>query len=80
MPGLLPGYDDSIFLSQVESALQEVRKVLEVTRKPEYPHDVAHEYNDKFLLCEFLVQLGLAGSANSLGEIGLTAGKVLLTV
>eukprot|EP00418_Pyrodinium_bahamense_P061150 CAMPEP_0179186000 /NCGR_PEP_ID=MMETSP0796-20121207/92242_1 /TAXON_ID=73915 /ORGANISM="Pyrodinium bahamense, Strain pbaha01" /LENGTH=935 /DNA_ID=CAMNT_0020889973 /DNA_START=21 /DNA_END=2830 /DNA_ORIENTATION=- len=46
---------------QVERALRSVRSVLNSTRQPQYPADVPHAYDDKYLLTEFATKGGASG-------------------
>ena len=42
-------------------------------RHPAYPGDVPHEYNDKYVLAEFLTSTCLAAEINALEYLGLSA-------
>lgn len=42
-----PNFDENRFKRQVDAALQRIKTVLENTRNPQYPADVAHRYDDK---------------------------------
>ena len=64
-------YSESRFRSQVDSALKSVRTVLENTRRPQYPADVPHQYDDKYSLAEFVTNTALASQLNCLEALGL---------
>jgi hypothetical protein len=64
------------FRTQVETALESVRKILASTRNPTFPADTPHTYDDKYALAEFLVNLGLAAQANALECMGLDEDKM----
>eukprot|EP01062_Namystynia_karyoxenos_P084368 TRINITY_DN990_c0_g1_i2.p1 TRINITY_DN990_c0_g1~~TRINITY_DN990_c0_g1_i2.p1 ORF type:complete len:988 (+),score=313.46 TRINITY_DN990_c0_g1_i2:91-3054(+) len=51
------------FRRRVDRALERVRKVLSAERCPRHPADVAHTYEDKYLLAEIATRAALAGQA-----------------
>lgn len=53
-------------------AFEEVKKILDNTRTPEFPSDVQHEYEDKYLLIEFLSITSLSAIINSLEWLGVS--------
>jgi hypothetical protein len=69
-------FDEERFRRQVDAALEQSRKVLDITKNPTYPADVAHQYDDKYLLSEFLCNTALAAQLNCLEQLGLDAGKL----
>jgi uncharacterized membrane protein YgcG len=71
-------FDDAQFRAAVTKALEEVRKVLDNTRLPQYAPAVAHEYSDKFVLAEFLTQSAIAAVVAALEQLGLTPEKLLV--
>ena len=62
---------DAVFRSKVSESLVEVKKILDVTRKPSFAPDVQHQYEDKYLLAEMLVNVGVAAQMNCLEALGL---------
>ncbi|MBY0309333.1 MAG: hypothetical protein K2Q09_11375, partial [Phycisphaerales bacterium] len=52
--------------------MTKVARVLENTRKPVYPADCHHSYDDKFGLVEFLGNTTLASALNVLEFLGVT--------
>lgn len=54
---------------QVENALQSVRGALNSARQPQYPADVPHGYDDKYLLAEFATKAAVAGLVNLLDAL-----------
>lgn len=65
-------FDESRFRRQVDSALQRIRTVLDITRAPQYPADVPHAYDDKYGLAEFLTNTAIAAELNVLDLLGVT--------
>jgi hypothetical protein len=53
-------YSEYNFREQVGKALEAIRKVLHVNRHPQYASDVTHQYEDKYMLVEFLAKATLA--------------------
>lgn len=49
------------FRAEVEAALEQLRRILDEERHPQYPADVAHEYEDKYLLSELATKAATAG-------------------
>lgn len=69
-------YDDSAFKARVDAALRRVRTVLDNTRHPQYPADVPHRYDDKYLLAEFVTRISVASWLQCLEVVGLTAEQL----
>lgn len=67
----MQSYSEARFEAQVDRALQRVRTLLHSSRNPQYPADVFHQYDDKYLLVEFLTNSALAGQMNCLQELGV---------
>jgi hypothetical protein len=53
------------------TAVSDVKTILESNRRPQVAADVPHEYADKYLLAEFLVNMTLASLIISLETLGL---------
>jgi len=49
------------FRAEVEAALEQLRRILDEERHPQYPADVAHVYEDKYLLSELATKAATAG-------------------
>src|SRR4051812_31124760 len=64
-------YDVSRFHSQVDLALNSVRKILDINLHPTYPDKIAHSYNDKYLLAEQLTTITLSSCLFILKQLGL---------
>ena len=64
-------YNEQRFRSKINTALGQVRTILENNRTPEVPSEVPHSYNDKYLLAEFLGNTTFAGLINCLELMGL---------
>lgn len=65
-----------VLRDKVESALNEVKKILDETRNPKFARDVDHKYEDKYHLAEFLTNVALAASFNTLEKIGFGYEKL----
>lgn len=65
-------FNEVIFKSRVTLALEQVKKILDNTRTPDYPSEVQHEYEDKYLLSEFLANTTIAALLNSLEWLGVS--------
>eukprot|EP01127_Copromyxa_protea_P017504 TRINITY_DN533_c0_g2_i1.p1 TRINITY_DN533_c0_g2~~TRINITY_DN533_c0_g2_i1.p1 ORF type:complete len:999 (-),score=241.59 TRINITY_DN533_c0_g2_i1:48-3044(-) len=64
-------YSESKFRKKVQSALTAVNRILHVSRHPSYPADLDHQYDDKYLLAEFVTNVALAAALNCLELLGL---------
>ena len=64
------------FRERVAGALVRVRQILDSTRAPQLPADVAHSYDDKYALAEFLSNAGLAALLNALERVGVDASAL----
>ena len=69
-------FDEQAFTTRIDAALRQIRTVLDNTRNPQYPADVPHRYDDKYLLAEFVTRVATAALVQSLEVIGLTAAQV----
>ena len=56
----------------MDKALEKVATILENTKNPKLVEDVHHEYDDKYLLAEFLTNISIASFLNLLETLGLT--------
>eukprot|EP01064_Diplonema_japonicum_P008946 TRINITY_DN16417_c1_g1_i1.p1 TRINITY_DN16417_c1_g1~~TRINITY_DN16417_c1_g1_i1.p1 ORF type:complete len:931 (+),score=345.73 TRINITY_DN16417_c1_g1_i1:32-2824(+) len=56
---------------KLDAALQSVRTVLHQNRAPQFAGDVHHQYEDKFLLAEFVTRAACGAVLNSLEVLGL---------
>ena len=65
-------FNEQQFRQQVSTAVSNCRKILENTRNPQQPADVAHAYTDKFHLAEFLTNTTLAAQLTVLEQLGVT--------
>jgi hypothetical protein len=63
-------YDDAAFKSRVDAALRRIRAILDNTRNPQYPADVPHRYDDKYLLAELVTRTAIASFVQCLEVIG----------
>lgn len=70
-------FDESAFLGKLDEALLIVRKVLEANRNPTHPQSVAHKYDDKYLLAEFLTNTSTAAFMNVLEALGASEEHVV---
>ena len=65
-------YDEQQFRAKIDAALGRIRTLLENTRNPQYPADVPHAYDDKYLLAEHLTQVTVAALLQCLEVAGLS--------
>lgn len=72
----MDSYQEHEFRSRVDAALRRIRTVLDNTRNPQYPADVPHQYDDKYLLAETLTRIAVAAVLQSLEVAGLTGPKL----
>lgn len=72
----MDSYQEHELRSRVDAALRQIRTVLDNTRNPQYPADVPHQYDDKYLLAESLTRLSVAAVLQSLESIGLSPQKL----
>jgi hypothetical protein len=73
----MPSYDESAFTARIDAALQRIRTILDNTRSPQYPADVPHRYDDKYLLAEFLTRVSVASVFQCLEVVGMTAEQLV---
>ncbi|RYE89468.1 MAG: hypothetical protein EOO75_11760, partial [Myxococcales bacterium] len=66
-------YDEARFRVAVDGALRSIRTILDNARNPRYPQDVPHQYDDKYVLAEFLTRTATAAILQCLGSIGLSS-------
>ena len=71
-------YDESAFTARVDAALRRIRTVLDNSRNPQYPADVPHRYDDKYLLAELVTRVSVASVLQCLEVIGMTAAQLAL--
>ena len=64
-------YDAADFTRRMDAALARIRTLLDNTKHPQYPADVPHRYDDKFLLAEFLGRGAVAALLQCLDNLGL---------
>lgn len=69
-------FDQPDFTTRIDAALKRIRTVLDNTRHPQYPADVPHRYDDKYLLAEFVTRVAAAATLQCLEVLGLTAAQV----
>ena len=66
-------FNETMFRAQIDRALTRVSQILETTKHPQYAADISHNYEDKYLLVEFLTNTSLAAYLNCLAKYGVTA-------
>ncbi len=69
-------YDEHGFRQRIDAALLRIRTVLDNTRSPQYPADVPHKYDDKYLLAEVVTRVAIASWLQSLEVIGMNAEQL----
>ena len=69
-------YDEKAFRARIDAALRQVRTVLDNTRNPQYPAEVPHRYDDKYLLAELATRIAIASMLHSLEVLGLRAEQL----
>lgn len=68
----LASFDENAFRARVNAALEKVKTILDNTRTPQWAADVPHEYEDKYLLAELLVNSAINAQIVALDGLGLT--------
>jgi hypothetical protein len=66
-------FDEQKFRSRLSKATEEVKKILDITRNPQAPESVAHNYDDKYFLAELLTNSAIAGALSALEAVGVEA-------
>jgi len=69
-------YDETALEARVNAALKVIRRVLDNTRHPQYPADVPHKYDDKYMLAEVATRTAIASILQSLEVLGLTGEQL----
>ncbi|KAI8911163.1 hypothetical protein EDD86DRAFT_246496 [Gorgonomyces haynaldii] len=64
-------FSEDAFRYKVGKAIEQVSKILDLERQPEICTLVQHEYDDKYLLSEFIVNMSLASALIALEQLGL---------
>jgi hypothetical protein len=70
-------FDEHEFTTRIDAALRRIRTVLDNTRHPQYPADVPHRYDDKYLLAEVVTRVAAAALLQCLEVVGITPAQVL---
>jgi hypothetical protein len=65
-------FNDHTFRGRVEKCLDKTRLLLHQTKCLTTPEDVAHQYNDKYLVAEYLTNSAISCFSNSLLRLGLS--------
>jgi hypothetical protein len=68
----MQSFNEARFRQSVDAALNRVKTILDNTRAPQYPADVPHEYEDKYLLVESLTNSTIVALLSVLENLGLT--------
>src|SRR4051794_7529412 len=69
-------YSEAQFRARVDGALNRVKTLLENTRSPQYPADLAHKYDEKYLLSDSMTNSAIAGLFFVLESLGLTKDQL----
>jgi hypothetical protein len=72
----MESYSEHELRTKVDAALRRIRSVLENTRNPQYPADVPHRYEDKYLLAEVQTRVATASLLQCLEVIGMSAPQL----
>src|SRR5579871_1117882 len=64
--------DPRTFDQKIAAALERIRTILDNTRSPQRAADVPHQYDDKYLLAEFVTKLTVASLFQCFEVVGLT--------
>ena len=65
------------FPAHCAAALEAVKRLLEHERSPHLAADVRHEYQDKYLLAEFVTNAALVALLDALECVGLTKAHLI---
>jgi hypothetical protein len=74
----MSSFNISDFRRRVDNALVSVKTIIENNRQPKLASEVQHEYDDKYLLAQFLTNTGLLWFALALFGFGLVSFSSLL--
>jgi hypothetical protein len=66
-------FNEARFRAKVDAALNRVKQILDNSRSPQYPADVSHDYEDKYILAEVLTNDTISALLRFLESIGLTS-------
>lgn len=69
-------FSEAAFVAAVNAALEKVKTILDNTRHPHWAADVHHEYSDKYLLAEFIVNSTIGALLTCLHWLGLTEAQL----
>jgi hypothetical protein len=72
----MDNYDERGFRTRIDAALRRIRTVLDNTRNPQYPADVPHRYDDKYLLAELVTRTAVASWLQCLEGLGMGAEQL----
>jgi len=70
-------FNETAFKARIEAALRRIRTVLDNTRNPQYPAEVPHRYDDKYLLAELVTRVAVASWLQCLEVIGMSAEQLV---
>jgi hypothetical protein len=76
----MSGFNEYAFRANVDQALVKIKTILDNTRNPQLPAEVAHEYTDKYLLAEFITNTGRPPRLQPVSRIPLLVGCSRLCV
>jgi hypothetical protein len=65
-----------MFQESVNKAIASVRQVLDNTKHPQLCENVSHQYEDKYLLSEFLTNTALSSMFTCLSKLGVTTEQL----
>ena len=69
-------FQDFVFRERVDKCLEKTRLLLHQTKRLAIPEDVAHQYNDKYLVAEYLTNSAIGCFSSSLIKLGLSASNL----
>jgi hypothetical protein len=67
----LTPFNDVRFTSLVNNSLHIVKTILDTSRSPQLASEVTHQYDDKYLLADFLSNCSIASHLSALEVLGL---------
>ena len=64
-------FNEDAFKRRVTAALEKVKTILDNSRQPQFPADVPHQYDDKYLLAEFVASNTISSIMHVLTTLGV---------
>lgn len=70
-------FNEHTLTNNVNTALKVIKTILDTSRSPQLPSATPHEYDDKYLLADFVSTCSIASQLHCLEVLGLTEAQLI---